>query len=258
MIKETELAVEVFKELAPEVYKDVAKPSFQALGKAIGNVIELIALPISGLSYWSEKAKILMAHNLDIYRKKLDQIEPEKIQSVAPEIGVPVFEKLRYTANEDLVELFANLLASASNFDSIKFVHPAFADIISRLSPEEAKILAGMKRRSTVLWCTIKGILPTVGYNILVDHATDIDVFTTLTFKDNEIVYMSNLVGLGLFVEKYEYLTEASYYDEICEKRGLADMKANLVPTKYKDITVEKGLYELTPFGKMFVRACIK
>lgn len=165
---------------------------------------------------------------------------------------------MRYTANEDLVELFANLLASASNFDSIRFVHPAFADIISRFSPEEAKILAGMKRRSTVLWCTIKGMLPTTGFKILVDHATDIDVFTNLAFKENEVAYMSNLVGLGLFVEKFEYHTDTSYYDEICKKRGLAEMKAKLVPAKYKDITIEKGLYELTPFGKMFIKACVR
>lgn len=190
----------------------------------MGNVVELIALPVSGLNYWSEKAKILMAHNLDVYRKKLEQMELEKIQPVVPEIGVPVFEKLRYTTSEELVDLFANLLASASNLDSIQFVHPAFADIISRLSPEEAKILAGMKRRSTVLWCTIKGMLPTTGFNILVDHATDIDVFTNLTFRYNEVAYMSNLVVLGLFVEKFEYLTETSYYDEICEKRGLKEM----------------------------------
>lgn len=86
MINDSETAIELFKELAPEVYKDVAKPSFQALGKALGNVIELVALPISGLSYWSEKAKILMAHNLDVYRKKLDQIELEKIHPVAQKL----------------------------------------------------------------------------------------------------------------------------------------------------------------------------
>lgn len=228
------------------------------MGKSLGNVVELLALPLSGLSYLSEKAKALMAHNLDIYRKKLDLIEPERVQLVAPEIGVPIFEKLRYTTNEDLVELFTNLLASASDLDNIKYVHPAFADIISRMSPKEAKILASMKNRKTVLWCTIKGILPTTGYNILVDHATDIDDFVDLTFKENEVVYMSNLVGLGLFVEKFEYLTETAYYDKICGKRGLAKMKADLVPSKYCDITVEKGLYELTPFGIMFRKACIK
>ena len=258
MIKETETAVEVFKELAPEVYKDVAKPSLQAMGKALGNVIELVALPISGLNYWSEKAKILIAHNLDVYRKKLDQIEPEKVQPVAQEIGVPIFEKLRYTANKDLVEMFTNLLASASSFDAMPSVHPAFVDIISRLSPEEAKILAGMKRRSTVLWCTIKGMLYSTGYNILKDHATDIDVFADLTFKENEVAYMSNLVGLGLFVEKQEYLTENSYYDAICTKNGIEEMKATLVPSKYKTIKVEKGLYEITPFGKMFLKACVR
>ena len=60
------------------------------------------------------------------------------------------------------------------------------------------------------------------------------------------------------FVEKQEYLTENSYYDEICTKNGIEEMKATLVPTKYKTIEVEKGLYEITPFGKMFLMACVR
>ena len=47
-------------------------------------------------------------------------------------------------------------------------------------------------------------------------------------------------------------------YDNICLKNGLENLKTKLVPQQFKEIEVAKSYYKVTPFGKLFIQACIK
>ena len=59
-----------------------------------------------------------------------------------PYIAVPAVEALRYTAEEPaLCEMYLHLLATAMDSRTVPLAHPAFAEIIRQLTPDEARII---------------------------------------------------------------------------------------------------------------------
>lgn len=81
----------------------------------------------------------------------------------------------------------------------------------------------------------------------------------SLTFPKNITAYLSNLISLGIISdEEGLYKIDNTEYDNICIKNGLEELKTKLVPHRFKEIEVEKSYYEVTPFGKLFIQACIK
>ena len=71
--------------------------------------------------------------------------------------------------------------------------------------------------------------------------------------------YLANFVSLGiLFDMAGTYRIDETEYNEIKRVYGFEELKRQLVPTVFKDITLEKSYYQITDFGKLFIRACIK
>jgi len=83
-------------------------------------------LPIKLLN---EKFKLNFERNLDDYKKKLEAIPEEKICDVNPQIGTPIIEKLTYTTNEEIADLFTSFLTKASNTETVNQDHPSFCTI---------------------------------------------------------------------------------------------------------------------------------
>ena len=94
------------------------------------------------------KTRIAIDKNLEKYRLQLEQALEEKIVEVRPEVGVPILEKLAYVSDEELSDLYLNLLAKASVSDTAQFAHPAFIAIISSLTPDEALLLKVMGQQT--------------------------------------------------------------------------------------------------------------
>lgn len=83
--------------------------------------------------------------------------------------------------------------------------------------------------------------------------------YIALTFPQNITAYLSNLISLGVLSDEDGlYKIDNTEYDNICLKNGLDSLKAKLVPLSFKEIKVSKSYYKVTPFGKLFIDACIK
>ena len=117
-----------------QFYQDMAQPSVKAMGQALATVFELCPNSLLSLKLWTEKRNLNFAKRLNEYKEKLEQIPEEKRIEVDTQIGTPIVEKLTYTTNDEIADLFTTLLANASNIDTVNRAHPAFVDIISRLS----------------------------------------------------------------------------------------------------------------------------
>lgn len=128
-------------EIALEVYKDSLQPAMQTLGKTLGATFEFISIPFMGLQYLNDKVKINLQHRLNQYKANIEKIPEEKHVEVHPELGVPIIQRLSYTTNDDIAQLFITLLTNASNIDMLSLAHPTFISIIDRMSPDEARIL---------------------------------------------------------------------------------------------------------------------
>jgi len=243
-----------------QVYEDLAQPSVKAVGNALGTVFEFstsILLPVKLLN---EKFKLNFTKNLNDYKKKLEEVPEEKRCEVHPQIGTPIVEKLTYTTNDEIADLFTTLLANASNIDMVNTAHPSFANMIERLSPDEARIIKYLKGKEDIQYCDFRGkALNGNGYNTIREHLTLVPQEVKLDFPDNTNAYLANLTSMGiLFDMDGTYRIDQTTYNKIKEQYNFEQYKAQLVPNFFKDFVTNNSYYKITDFGKLFIKACIK
>ncbi len=121
-----------------EVVDDV-RPVVRRLVKTSDSILRLldnvVGLPVDYVS-----------NNLERFRQKyaarFEEIPPADRQEPPMRIGCAVIKNAAYSADEpDIQDLFANLLAAASNSKTVQNVHPGFATIINELRAVDAVVL---------------------------------------------------------------------------------------------------------------------
>lgn len=257
MDSNTEKAAEALMSLLPNIYNDIAHPGLATLGKAVGDVLRFCALPFTAMGTIADGANTNLQTRLAEYAKKLEKIPEEKVIEVHPQIGVPVFQKLSYTTNQDIANLFINLLATASNIDTADLAHPGFENVVSQLSPDEAKIIQYLRGHDDIQYCEWKAYAAKgEGYNTLLPYSTLIPVRVKLDFPQNVHAYYANLVRLGILVDRVDvYRVSNAEYDEIKRVYDF-DSINKFVPDLYKSLDLHKSYYAVTEFGRMFINAC--
>lgn len=262
-----ELAKEAMKlpALLPEIYGDLLKPGVKQVGLALETVFGLCNTVFLPLAIGNERARIVLKRNLEKYRAQIEHLPEEKVASVPPEIGIPIAEKLSYVTDEELSDMYVNLLAKASCVDTARFAHPAFVHIINNLSPDEALLLKEVDRRGhdPIPFLSARWIRKEPReYIEFAPMLSKLEVVVPLAFPQNLLAYFSNLAGLGIVrIERtalarmdavYRELQE--FYLPLFEKY----MKETIVHPKNFESESEYGRIELTPFGKLFLDPCLK
>lgn len=251
------------------VYKDLAQPGVQKVGMCLSTVLGLgntVLLPIKLLN---EKARILYQRHMDKYKDNLEKIPNNDLVEVEPEIGVPILQNLEYTSNEKLSDLYINLLTNASDKKYVINTHPRFVKIIDNISPDEALILEKLNQRDdvhdTIPFITLRlhikieqqGIAKTHGIVDINEKYTDLEKIDFLRLPAKSKEYFENLVGLGLLNCETEKFNQGNAYDKL-----IADNREHIKNQKelphISNVTILKGYYELTNFGKSFIKACRK
>ena len=248
------------KGLLALVYKDLLRPSAQVIGKSLKAVLEFASTPFMALQLQNDKLKLNLKKRLDEYAQKLDSIPEDKRCEVHPQIGLPIIERLTYTTCDEIADLFTSLLASASSTDTANTAHPAFISMIERMSPDEAKILEYLKDKEDIQYCDINAYSnQNSGYDTLAEHVTMIEDDVALIYPENSNAYLANLVSLGILRdEKGTFKMDKTQYNRIKGKYQVEELTASLVPESFKSIKVEESYYQVTPFGRLFIQACIK
>lgn len=248
------------KGLLALVYKDLLRPSVQVIGKSLKAVLEFVSTPFMALQLQNDKNKLNLKKRLDEYAQKLDSIPEDKRCEVHPQIGLPIIEKLTYTTCDEIADLFTSLLASASSIDTANTAHPAFISMIERMSPDEARILEYLKDKENIEYCDINARSnQTSGYNTIFEHVTMIEDDVALIYPKNTNAYLANFVSLGILRdEKGTFRMDKTQYNRIRKKCHIEELTEKLVPTIHKSIEVEESYYQVTPFGRLFIQACIK
>lgn len=248
------------KGLLALVYKDLLRPSVQVIGKSLKAVLEFVSTPFMALQLQNDKNKLNLKKRLDEYAQKLDSIPEDKRCEVHPQIGLPIIEKLTYTTCDEIADLFTSLLASASNTDTANTAHPAFISMIERMSPDEARILEYLKDKEDIQYCDINAYSnQNSGYDTLAEHVTMIEHDVALIYPKNTNAYLANLVSLGILRDKKgTFRMDKTQYNRIREEYLVEEFTASAVPEIYKSIEVEESYYQVTPFGRLFIQACIK
>lgn len=244
--------------LLTQIYKDLAQPGMQQIGKAIGSLLGLgntVLIPVQMLN---ESGEIIISHNMNKLRERVAQISEEKITNVPPEIGVPILEKLTYTADEHISNLFIEILAKAASQDTHHLAHPGFIKILERISPDEAIFLNSITDTHQAI-AAIKAIIRDTSsgsFHIVSGSLIQAEKILPLKFPDNMPSYLENLEANGVIeITFIETLTDDKQYLELKEmfmpefEKAYPDLPTN----KIRDF--KEGVMRFTPWGSLFLKA---
>lgn len=217
-----------------KAYNDLGSPVLKELGSWGVNIVKavrLTAFPIDLLAYGRDKLDRFLIKSLSEVQIE-DRVKPQL------EIVGPIIEGIKYE-NEDtiLYNMFSKLMSSSIDKNNNFKSHPAFANIIKQLSPDEAVIMYYLNKKSYLIKQYSK-----YDYNKNMFFATKTlennFPLDKLLYPENFFMYMNHINSLHL----------AGIWQD---GRQEADFKEG------KQI----GVYiysktDLTEFGKMFVSAC--
>lgn len=265
---ENEQAVDVVKEMAKEVakdaYADAGKPILKPTGELVSLIPRAIKAALEPVEKWVLQREYNIAETKKLLEEKLQNTPPEMIQPPEPHIAVPALQYISYCMdNDELRDMYANLLANSMNSVVKNGVHPGFVEIIKQLSPDEAKLLKYMRSQHRI---------PTLGMKLLFSnggHATILKDFSNApelsgcehTLESEQ--YIDNLVRLGLMKRSVnEWYHDEKIYEPLKNHSFIrfqwsqyADNKQNI--SDYQKLDYEKGYCELTAFGKNFCSICL-
>jgi hypothetical protein len=243
--------------LLKEIYGDLAKPGVSQVGKALSTVLGLGNTILWPLALLNERAKLALEKNLERYRQQLEEVPAEEISEVPPEVGVGVAEKLAYVTNEQLSELYINLLAKASTTRTANLAHPSFVNIVNNLSPDEAMLL--QKFRGTVSMPFLEArLVDSEGpWKVLGEVLTGLERTTELLYPANIVAYLSNFEGLGIVNIRHDIcMVRPDPYPELesIYKQRFEQYSSH---KENETIEFERGKIEVTRFGLLFMSACL-
>lgn len=251
---------DTFKELAKEAYNDIGKPIAKPLGKTLGLIPRAIKAALLPLEKWILEREYNLAETEKLLAEKLKNIPPEQITTPDAYVAVPALQYISYCMdNNELRDMYANLLANSMNKVVKNGVHPSFAEIIKQLSPDEAKILKYISLRRFVATITLRYENDLAQGVDVVRNFSNIGELTGCEYPLKIGAYFDNLMRLGLLFQPYgQYITIPRMYEILKEHQfietKIAELKYNPNYTKTK---IAEGMMEITSYGKQFCDICI-
>lgn len=251
------------KGLISPIAHDLARPVAKELGGAIQKTVHALLLPIyKTLEGWEFVVEMVA----DRIASKLTDIPPEDLVTPPAYVAGPALEGLRFAGSEpELRELFANLLASSMSPDLAVKAHPAFAEIIRQLLPDEARLFRAIADygRVPLVYAFAsdqfeenEGEVSVFGIYDVERYFSNLRFTAGCTHPSREAVYLANLQRLGLISismeellsEPYEELEQHPYFDEVNaewnERGGV--------------LAFTRGYAEVTALGEEFLEVCVE
>lgn len=249
-------------EMVKEVYSDVAKPVVQPAGEIAGLVPRAIKAALAPLEKWILQKEYNIAETKKLLEEKLKNVKPENIEQPEAHVAVPALQYLSYCMdNEELREMYANLLANSMNNVIKHGVHPGFVEIIKQLSPDEAKVMKYFSQHQKVPTITVRYELSNSGGIDVVRHFSNIGELVGCEQPLDINMYFDNLIRLGLLNESSNgaTLTDKDLYIPLkCHPVIEHFLQAEMIAqAKYEKSSIVEGFMFRTDFGEAFCNICL-
>lgn len=254
------VAATAFKspELLKEIYGDIAKPGVSQVGKALGTVLGLGNTVLIPLRLLNEVGRAFEHQTFERIAARFSKIPDDKVIPICPEIGVPIMDKLSYTSDDTLRNMFIELLAKAATFDLVNQAHPSFVNLISSICPDEAIIISEFSNKKDIPFLEIRAVNePSNSYVVLNDLL--VNPIDGMRYPDQTPLYISNLAGLGIVeIMRDVFLSDKGSYDSleryVREKFGYSDSID--ISGLSKKIEYRRHIVKMLPYGQAFAGAC--
>lgn len=262
-MNENDVLAEIGKEVVKQGYKDIGDNVVSPVSKLIGTLPATLNALLLPLNQWIASRQYKLEETKKLLASKLEKVVPEDLVSPEAYIAVPALQYISYCMdNEELRDMYANLLASSMNKVVRNGVHPSFVEIIKQLSPDEAKIMRYIAQQEGFPLLGVRYENPNTsdGFDIL-KHFSDIGYKINCEYPQDFPKYLDNLVRLGLVeLEPERSLTFKKFYIPLKEHPDF--QKLLVIPENYKKVgyvqpkeILHFGI--ITNFGRHFCRICI-
>ena len=255
--------------LLAEVMKTAGdNPNVKEAGNNLGqtavtltNLVNNVLLPIAAFNFGCEKARIYFQGKFQQdLGEKVAKIPEEDIVEPKASIAGPALQGLAFTHEEqNLKEMYLNLLATAMDGRVSTTAHPAFVEVIKQLDGMEAALVRPMLQSVTAI--PIAQLrLTTVGeegYEIVATHLLDLLKGSKAEpVEEPQLPAMiDNWVRLGLVEVDYkQYFVASARYDWVEARPEYIRLRKEHESEKVK-LIYQKGMMFRTQFGQRFAAA---
>ncbi|WP_300260310.1 DUF4393 domain-containing protein [uncultured Cloacibacillus sp.] len=247
--------------VAKEAYADLVHPVAKPIGEIAGMLPRAVRVALTPLEKWLAEKEFNMAAMRKLLEEKLENVDPTLIESPAPYIAVPALQYISYCMNNDeLRDMYANLLAKSMTKVVKNGVHPGFIEIIKQLSPDEAKILK---------YLYMNGLrIPTIA--VRYENADGSGIEPVKNFSNvGELTgceepfdidkYFDNLNRLGLteFAGFLSHLSDSKYYEPIRNHKQILEIMEKVKTSPYAIAKIVESYVSLTRYGISFCSICL-
>lgn len=251
--------------LDSEVAKNISEKPSKELSQGIGDLIHIIFDPVRR---YKLKQEYLFKQYEEEIKGKYSAIPEEN--RIEPKLNVagPALEAAKYHVEEEEIRtMFATLIASSANKEHQQVVHPSFVEIIKQFSPRDAVVCKFLyENKDSIGVGRINGLFdfqnnrppqPTA----VIDNYFPFPDLTMNNHFDYQ-ASVDNLVRLAIItIDFTKYVIDDSRYEASLNHPIYEQVEKSLsprtdIPSTFKGITFQRGLWSFTTFGKNFVRCC--
>ena len=258
-------------ETVPELYDDGLKPAVQEAGKTLKLLPATINAVLAPLRQWIDQQEYNIAESQKLLEQKLENVAPESIVTPEAYVAVPAFQAIAYCmSNEELYDLFANLLAKSMVSGWKEKVHPSFVEIIKQLSPNDALVLREIFNSSPIIEAaTIAIVLKRKGAYMVgspqpVKYSDELvyNIHCSSISEDQISISVNNLQRLGLVDLHSDYSPSDVNFDFVNQTSLYLEFEKLFEELKGTDedperIQINRKYISLNSLGKLFCEICI-
>ncbi|MBD3175806.1 MAG: DUF4393 domain-containing protein [Armatimonadia bacterium] len=242
-------------------YQDFLQPAAQELGEGLREVARTVnhfLLPLKGLN-----ALLQPAHDwLDVkLASELQGVPEARIQTPPPNVYLPAIQGLVTGGfSEDLRDMYVKLLATAMDKETALDAHPAFARILSEMTPDEARIMR--------VFATDHASRPAItldarlssgqGEAVHVRHFSLLGIEAECEYPESTPVYLSNLVRLGLLeIPGDTSVADRSRYAPLQKSETFLAFVKEIEGMPDREPHIHREAVSLTNMGHRFCDVCV-
>lgn len=255
--------VSIFPDVVTSVSEAAQKNIPETVRQTDGTLSTVVGFFNNVVLYPVKKANITFRYKLEAFeddlKKKIKDIPEDNLQVPPMRVTGPTLEALRYAYDEEeLREMFENLLASSMDNRKDIEVHPAFVEAIKQMSTLDAKVLSKLVDLRQVRCAEIKFAI-TNSTKIFVKGMPNYFVVELCDLADPFLVSSSlvNLDRLAL-IKIAEGNIRGADYESIKEHPYVKSRETLFSSFEEKfDIEVGKRAVIITNYGEQFAKVCL-
>jgi hypothetical protein len=241
---------------AVPIYQDAVQPAAKQIGKSLETVsktVNIALAPIKALVWGYEKIEDFISSRV---AEKLKNVAEENIITPPPEIAGPAIESLRFSGHDpNLRELYANLLATAMDKETVHKAHPGFVETLKNLTSDEALLLQTFTTQSSHPLIDIRG-KAIEGKGFAEFYSNYGHFHKKVKFNRPNLVpaYIDNLCRLGIVeIPALTAMTAPNTYEPLINDPDLDQIKFDIENNLKRKLDFQNKIVKLTQFGKQFV-----